>query len=285
MAWSKREQKVWNEIKEWEHQLLEYEPTDFEMTYDKWIERSFEKIDPNIRERFFNNLDNWLFHLNALLQGSQTQIDSRHRILTEARVFNDNITELSDLKSLSIDQLIFLADQQTAKHRLLSFVQGGLSGTGSILMISSDLPAQAIINLRAIQLTAMTYGYDVSTPFEMMLSLKVFHTATLPKRLQAQAWNELIEELKNTDNHYYFYEGDENITNETWLDLPLKQFLKALFIMTFRKKLVQGLPLIGMAIGAGMNFKLTRQVTEAAQRFYQYRFLLEKDDQFDDGLF
>ncbi|UTW68870.1 hypothetical protein KHA80_16210 [Anaerobacillus sp. HL2] len=31
-----------------------------------------------------------------------------------------------------------------------------------------------LLNLRSIQLTAMTYGYDLRTPFEMMLLLTFF---------------------------------------------------------------------------------------------------------------
>lgn len=94
----------------------------------------------------------------------------------------------------------------------------------------------------------MTYGVEVNTPFEMMASLKVFHTATLPPRLQLEGWTSLMEELENRDD-YYFYEGNEEITDITWIEQPVQQLLKALVITLFRKKMIQGIPLVSMAIG------------------------------------
>ena len=64
---------------------------------------------------------------------------------------------------------------------------------GGALSVASDLPAITFINLRLVQLIAMSYGYEVNTPKEMMISLKVFHAGTLPKRLQKFKLDELKE--------------------------------------------------------------------------------------------
>ncbi|MDF0727534.1 EcsC family protein [Cytobacillus sp. S13-E01] len=278
MALTEREQKVLQEIKEWELKLYQYEPTDFEMTYHKWLERSLELIPEQVRKDFFAKLDNWLFHLHAGIQGTQLQLEARQRILTSARTFADDIEDLSDLKNLSIDQLTYLANHQIAKHKLYSFAQGGLTGAGGLLLLGSDIPTMTIINLRVVQLIAMTYGYEVNTPYEMMTSLKVFHAATIPNSMQHRGWEGLIDELNGKNNHFFFYEGSEVLTDESWIDLPLKQIIKAMFIMMFRRRLVQGVPLVGMAIGAGMNYQLTRKVTEYANKYYQLRYLKEKEE-------
>ncbi len=49
-------------------------------------------------------------------------------------------------------------------------------------------------------------------------------------------------------------------------------------IALFRKKLIQGIPLVSMAIGAGANYQLTRKVTEVAHKYYQLRYLKEKEE-------
>ncbi len=277
MSLTAREKQVIEEIKTWEQKLYQYEPTDFEATYNKWLERAFELIPEEVRSEFFLKLDNMLFHLHAAIQGTQLQMDARQRIITSARTFYKDIEDVSDLKNLSIDQLIYLADHQIAKHRLYSVAQGGLTGTGGVLLLGSDLPAMTIINLRVVQLIAMTYGYEVNTPHEMMTSLKVFHAATLPNSIQHKAWKSLIDELDGTDEHFFFYEGSEELTDVTWMAHPLKQLMKAMLIIVFRRKIVQGVPLIGMAIGAGMNYQLTRKVTEFAHKYYQLRYLKEKE--------
>ncbi|MGG0410637.1 EcsC family protein [Peribacillus simplex] len=275
MEFTNREMKLWNEISEWQEKLYQYEPTDLAALYDKWLEQGFALLPENVQQQFFEKLDTWLFHLHAMVQSSQVQIDARERILASARVFNEEIETLSDLNHLSIDQLNYIANQHIAKHRLYSFAQGGMSGSGGMLLLGSDIPAMTVINVRIVQLIAMSYGVEVNTPFEMMLALKVFNAGAMPKRLQGIAWEELIRELQTAEDDY-FYLGIEELTNPSWMEQPLKQLLKALSITVFRKKLVRGIPFISMAIGAGSNYQMTRSVSEFAQKFYQYRYLLEK---------
>lgn len=278
MPLNEREESVLTGIQEWENKLLNYEPNDLEMVYDKSLERSFSLLPEEVQQQFFSAMDSWLFHLHALIQGSQLQMDAKERILTAGRVFHSDIETIEDLKQLNIDQLQYIAQQQIARHRLYSFAQGGIAGSGSSLMLGTDIPAMAVINLRAVQLIAMTYGFEVNTPFEMMSSLKVFHAATLPPRMQGSAWEELKNELKNQEE-FYFYEGKEELTDITWVEQPMKQLFKAMAIYFFRRKSVQGIPFISMAIGAGTNYQLTRKVTDFAHKYYQMRYLHRKNNQ------
>jgi hypothetical protein len=278
MTWTQRDQTVMQELKEWEQKLYSYQPNDFELTYEKYLERTFSLLPEETQTQFFNLLDNWLFHLHAFIQGTQFQTDAKDRILSSGRVFDPQIESINDLRNLEIDQLNYIVQQQIARHRFYSFAQGGLAGTGGTILLSSDLPAMAVINLRAVQLIAMSYGFEVNTPFEMMTSLKVFHMATLPPRLQMDGWDELKSELSNA--HDYLFEGNEKLTDVSWLEQPLKQALKGLAILVFRRKFLQGIPLVSMAIGAGSNYFLTRKVTEFAQKYYQMRYLLNKKNEF-----
>ncbi|WP_413308277.1 EcsC family protein [Bacillus sp. 1P10SD] len=277
MPFTDRETKVWNEINEWEKNLFNYEPNDFQLTYEKYLERSFSLLPETVQKQFFSLVDTWLFHLHGMIQGSQLQMDAKERILSSGRVFIPDIENISDLKNLDINQLQYIAEQHIARHRLYSLAQGGLAGTGSSLLLGMDIPAMAVINLRVVQLIAMTYGYEVNTPYEMMTSLKVFHIGTLPPRIQKEGWILLKDELEKHENPY-FYEGTEEITDITWLEQPLQQLFKAMVIALFRKKMIQGMPLISIAIGAGANYQLTRKVTELAHKYYQYRYLKEKEE-------
>lgn len=273
---SDRDQKVMNDIKSWEQSLYQYETNDFVLAYERYFERAFSLLPEQTQKDFFSVVDTWLFHLHALIQGSQVQHDAKERVLSAGRVFNEDIHQVEDLKQLSIDQLQYIAQQQIARHRLYSFAQGGLSGTGGPVLLGTDIPAIAVINIRSVQLVAMTYGYEVNNPFEMMTSLKVFHAATLPARLQGQGWKQLMDELQST-NEYYFYEGEEDLTNTLWLEQPLRQILKAVTILLLKNKTVQGIPFISMAIGAGVNYQLTRKVTDFAHKYYRIRYLMEKE--------
>ncbi|WP_026801919.1 EcsC family protein [Pontibacillus halophilus] len=272
-------ERVIHDIRSWEEQWEKYRANDFELMYDQWLRQSVDGMGEKSRKRMFHQIDQWLFHTHSYIHGTAFQSEARERILTSGRIFNEEVHELHDMKKLSIDQLSYLAHQHMSKGKIYSFAQGGLTGTGGFILLGVDFPLMMILNLRAVQLISLTFGYEVNHPYEMMISLKVFHAATLPKRLQRQAWNELKEEIKHQDTRFpYFYEGDEELADVTWLEQPLRQLTKTLFIVMFRKKLIQGLPIVSMVAGATMNYQLTRQVTEFALRFYQYRNLYEQGE-------
>lgn len=272
-----QEERLVLEVERWEQTFFEHDPTDFEMMYQKWLNVSLDQMGKEKRSKVLETIDNFLFHLHAMIQNSRFHEEARERILEQAKVFDAEIEDVHDIRQLSIEKLNFMAKQQMAKQRLLSLGQGGVAGMGGIVLLGIDLPAMIAMNMRAIQLIALSYGYDVKRPSEMMIALKVFHVASLPKDLQGGAWDALWDEVQTADNDEWFYTGNEEIADISWIQQPLRQLVKAMVIMLLRKKLIQGVPLIGMAFGATMNYQFSRQVTEVAQRFYQKRLLLERN--------
>ncbi|KAB7705904.1 EcsC family protein [Bacillus aerolatus] len=277
MTWTERDEAVWEEIMAWEQSLAEYVGNDFQYTYSKWLNAALEAIPEEALSAFFAQLDGVLFHMHSLLQGSQFQNEARERILTSARVFREDVEAIADLKKLTLDQIRYLSSQQASRHRLYSLIQGGITGTGGAVPLSTDFAAMVVLNLRAVQVTAMSYGYDPQLPFEMVASLKVFHAATLPNRLKAEGWQELLLELEGSDQ-FYFYNETEQLTDPTWMEGPVKQLGKLLAITLFKNKKMSNLPLISLAIGAGTNYRLTKNITDFAEKYYQYRWLQEKKE-------
>ncbi|WP_299094489.1 EcsC family protein [uncultured Metabacillus sp.] len=272
-----RERAILDEIMLWESELQNDLRTDFQRTFDRWMNHKLNEIPDSMKRLFFKKLDASLFHLHSFIQSSFVQQDAKKQILLSAKALNEDIIDFSDLHKLPIDQLHYLADLQTSKHRLYSFLQGGITGTGGLLLTGIDIPVQTILNLRSIQMVSMCYGYEISNPYEMMTSLKVYHASLMPKHLQYKAWLDLKEELTSDNMMSYFYEGNDDLVNSQSLEFLLKQIAKLSVISLFKRRLVAGLPLISIMIGAGANYQLTRQVTDFANKFYQYRLISEKN--------
>jgi hypothetical protein len=275
MPFTDREEQIWQEIKSWEQDFFTYEPTDFGRTYEKWASGQMDLLPYETQEKIGEYVDSVLFHIHALIQNSQFQLDMKKRLLSEARVFRDDIFEIEDLQKCTIDQLSYMADQQIARNRLLSLTQGGLAGTGGLLFLGTDFPAMIALGIRSVQSIAMHYGYDIQRPSEMMRSLKVYHSATMPKRYQQEKWEELMEEIREEEDPI-FYAGKDVVADISWVSQPIRQIAKTMAIMLLRKKLTQGLPIFGMALGAVMNYQQSRKITEIAHKFYQKRYLMEK---------
>ncbi|MBO1514220.1 EcsC family protein [Metabacillus bambusae] len=277
---SVREQAILDEIRRWESELQNDVRTDFQRTFDKWMNRKMGEIPTSMKRLFFKKLDASLFNLHSFIQSSFVQQDAKKQILLSAKALNEDIQQINDLPMLPIDQLHYLADLQTSKHRLYSLLQGGITGTGGILLSGVDIPAQTILNLRSIQMVSMCYGYEINNPYEMMTSLKVYHASLMPKHLQYKQWHALTKEIDLEDGMYYFYEGNDELANSKSLEFLVKQIAKLSVVSLFKRKLISGIPLVSIMIGAGANYQLTRQVTEFANKFYQYRLINEKNHNF-----
>ena len=76
----------------------------------------------------------------------------------------------------------------------------------------------------------------------------------------------------------------EKLNESMWTRAVALVFEKIGIRLT-KQKLGQSLPVVGIGIGAGMNARLIKRTTEAAELAYRFRFLAEKqgDSAFADG--
>ncbi|WP_332689848.1 EcsC family protein [Halalkalibacter lacteus] len=266
----------WNEIKEWEEAFFISESTDIISTYSRLTERAFDQLGQKRKQKWLTMMDTCLLHLQAWLQHTRSYEETKRRVISHARMFDPHVATIDDLQSLPLEQLDYLAEQLMAKQRLLALGQGGLTGMGGAFLLLSDLPALAVIQLRSLQHLALVYGYDVRRPIEMMNMLKLFHVATIPKSYQADEWDKLIREVEEQDRDHVFYQGDDSIVGDSIFEQLIKQIVKSFVLTMLRKKVIQGVPLVGMAIGAGLNYRFSQQVIDIGQHFYQKRRLLEE---------
>lgn len=276
MEWSKNEKQVWSTIEKWEEEYFTYVPTDFSRAYVKTFDEALARVNPKVRDKTLHIMDNLLFHLHSIILNTQFQQDTKQRVLLAAQAMNKDVEVFEDIKECRLEQLRYIAQHQVAKHRLLSFAQGGLSGAGGLLFLGIDIPASIAAHLRSIQVLALSYGYPINQPYETVLSLRVFHAATLPKEHQQEAWDQLMSEVMNQELNPYLFETEEVVADHKWMRHLVGLVGKGFVIFMLRKRLIQGIPLMGMVYGATANYQLSRQITDFANNFYQKRWLLEK---------
>lgn len=271
MTLTKSDYYYLEKINMWEKELENHPPASMEI-YRKYMELGLSFLPETAKEQVYILLDSSLFHFHSILFNSTFQKNTADKLIHAARLFNEDIFQLEDMKTLTSDQLYYIARQQIAHYRLLSFGQGAASGSGKTSFLLSDFFAILAINLRSIQVIASIYGRPANSPYEIMTVLKVFHAACLPKVLQKEAWNQLMEEL----HHYqeeFFYKGTEEIMNENVFSLLVKQIAKIIFLLHFSKKS----PYFSMFFGGGVNYQLTKKITDFAHNYYQKSYLTLKN--------
>lgn len=255
------------EIAAWENQFF-LAKTNERAPYEQWLEQVTKQLDEEKKQRFFAYLDDVVFRLHAAVMHSKAFDEAHRRIVQTARIFEPTIREIDDFKKLPLETADFIAEQMMAKQRLLAFGQGSLTGVGGLFFLALDLPVLAAIQLQSLQQLALIYGFDPRRAEETEAILKIFHLATLPKRDQRRYWDMLWNDLNRNDFSGFAEQSLE------WL---LKQIAKSLAITFLRKKLIQGVPLLGIAVGAGMNYRFAKEGIELGQRFYQKRKLLNEN--------
>lgn len=266
------EERILTEIKLWENELHDIS-NEFGSYYEDWMQESFERLPLKFKSNFEHFIEQWFLYTYTFLQSTTMQNDAIQRILQTARTYDDTIDTIEDLKELSIEKLTYLAEQQVARNRLYSFTQGGITGTGGWLLLGIDLPLIVTMNLRTVQLIGSSFGYNMNHPIEMLIALKVFHAGSLPKRMQYNSWNELKKSIEQQNS---ILEEKQIVKNEGWYEHIIKQIFKTIAIVSFKKKVIQGVPILSIGIGAVTNYRLARQISDFAKKFYQYRSITEK---------
>ncbi|WP_018921734.1 EcsC family protein [Salsuginibacillus kocurii] len=263
-------------IEEWETEFVTDHTIEAERLSLNWTKDTFERLSKQKQQSVLDRIDQFLFYAQSITLNTKLHQEAEERLINAARVFQSDIQQIEDLGQLRLEQLNYLLLQQTAKQRLLSLGQGGAAGFGGPLLLGTDLICMLLINLRTVQLTAMTYGYDLRSPYELMTALSVFHAASLPKGAREEAWKGLQERMGDEIDPY-FYDEEEDIIDANWLQQPLRQAVKAVVLSSLRKKAIQGLPVIGMAVGATINYRFSQQVSTIARHYYEKRWIIDKE--------
>jgi hypothetical protein len=268
---SKAENYYLEKLEQWENELSNKRPNKLFYIYSDYIKASLSYIPDMQKQIILRSLDNILFHLHTILFNSTFQQKTAQKLMHQARIHNESIFTLKDMKKLNIDQLQAIADKHMANYRILAAAQGALASkhTGFLL---GDFLSMVIINLRAVQVLASIYGRPADSPNEIMTTLKVFCAGCLPYPQRVEAWDELMIELEK-EQQGFFYNGNDEIVQEKMLHTLLTELIKLTFLQLYKGSHT------GAVIGAAANYRFTRNITEVAHRYYQKSYLLSKREE------
>ncbi|WP_433803400.1 EcsC family protein [Actinomycetospora sp. CA-084318] len=158
---------------------------------------------------------------------------------------------------------------------------GGAVGTGGVAAapgagavvsaMAIDAAAGIITANRAVAHVAAYYGYDLDDPAERVLALGVLSmglASDAGKLVAYQQFNGIVQALAR---------------RQAWQQLSKNQVAqvvgavyKALGMTLTKKKLATAVPVIGVAVGAGLNARTLARVVDDAEHAYMERFLREK---------
>lgn len=159
---------------------------------------------------------------------------------------------------------------------------GGAAGAFGALGLMVDVPATIALALRTTRLIGLCYGFGANTEAERVYILDILQLAGANSREQRA---EAIERLAK---------GRAGIDPEEWQKIArlagqttgsvaaTKRVAATLGINLSARKMAQVAPVIGAAVGAGVNAAFQTDVADAAQFAYRARWL-EVNERILDG--
>jgi hypothetical protein len=239
------EQKVINEIIEWERRL--FKPPG-------WLEKTSKTIGTRI-----NNLIPPKVH-NIIT----TTIKSIVRTALFGAEYTPQrpVQRSSDLELADQD-----AQQLFSLYQKIAVAEGAGTGAGGIFLNVVDFPALIAIKMKYLFELAHVYGYDTKHFSERVFVLKVFQLTFSGPEQRAR----LLDSIKRWDVEKLQWHSDVDYSKNMDWETFQKEYRDAI---DFRKML-QMVPGIGAVAGAWANYTILEELRESAMNAFRIRKLKE----------
>lgn len=297
------DQKSWAEIERWRdrklssrtRRLVPSRVRDGAAGAGRWAKDRFDRI-PNAAEfeQAFIGAMGGLIDFGSRVAAASIR---EERIIEAFRAKDHNVQEIADIASLelrAIDKVkpnlaIGYTATSTAEGAAAGFAisggeivagggavlgagAGGAPGIGFVLgVMVADAAAVLLAANRAVAHTAAYYGYDIDQPNERVFALGVLSLGTASETVKAAAYIELNKLVQMLARRATWEQLNQNVVT----GVVQKVFTRLGYRLT-QRKLGQAVPILGTAIGAGMNASVLLSVVDNADHVYRERFLREK---------
>ena len=199
--------------------------------------------------------------------GSSQARARRGRALAELAQRDPNLRRLEALRRADLRLLDEVAWATTRENQVAATLEGFGCGLGGLTLALIDLPMLILVNLDAVGAVATTYGFDLDDPREQdfLIGLLAGGSYALSSLMAGEAdFERPLSEVA----------PDHLAANRA--ALALHGAASQIAARLTRQKLIQLLPILGGAVGAGLNFHYTWSTTRAAVMTYRYRWLVRR---------
>lgn len=151
---------------------------------------------------------------------------------------------------------------------------GAGAAPGAALVIGTlvaDSAAVLLAGQRAIAHIGAYYGYDPEHPDEQLFMLGVLNLGTASEAGKVVAYAEINKLVQSLARNATWEQLNQSVVTK----VVEKVFTRLGFRLT-KVKLGQAVPVMGIAIGAGLNTRFLKRITDDAEQLYRERFLRDR---------
>lgn len=187
----------------------------------------------------------------------------RERIVAELAKRDPRLRTLDRIREGGLELLDQVAWSITLENRVVAALEGLGCGLGGPTLVLVDIPMLLLVNLNAVAAIATVYGFDTGHEAERDFAIALL--AGGPRALR--------QRIAPDDDDEADAPAPETSGRQA---LALHAAAAEIAGRIGRMKLLQTIPILGGAVGAGLNFHYTLQTTRTAVMAYRYRWLLRR---------
>ncbi len=270
MRLSDYEKKARRDIEAWR-----YDEASFLQQVFNWTMRPFDwVVSQVVPEEMVDQASDAIAKFLSTLSDASTWTHDEKGVLKEAKDRDIEVASIEELRDKPLEPIDALARSQFTENAVLAAVEGGGTGLGGAALIIADIPLLFGINFRLIQQISACYGFSIKDPKYRPLVLSIFNVAASGSQ---KAKNEATREMSVAAAafaHDLEYRGraSSDTFREQNRHLP-REIAKNLI----GRKMGQLIPVVGAAVGAGINYWFTMQTAESAVMLFRSMHIERKE--------
>jgi len=195
----------------------------------------------------------------------------RQATVDAVRAVGHEVDSVRDLRGVPLEVLDRISAQSLTHGKIAAGLEGAGMGWGGLMFVAADIPALITLNLRFIGQIGATYGFECDTEQEkqFVLNLLGYSAADQGARVAfAHHLNQIaLAEARRMPWRFM---------DQFAMVQVVKKVAEAMGIRLTHAKLAQLVPVLGAAVGAGVNYSFTHDNLVAARMMYRKRHMMEK---------
>jgi uncharacterized protein (DUF697 family) len=233
--------------------------------YEQEILKELEawKLTMQRRPGFFAGISRRLQHrINRIIpEKVHSAITAAFRVVTKFLLRGSDFLTAKPLMNASLQAREEEVRKQIERYKYAATAEGAITGAGGILLGLADLPLWLTIKIKMLSHIAALYGYDPGDFRERLYIMYVLSLGFSSRKHQRK----VFRILENWEAYVQALPKEEDAFDWRTFQQEYRDFLDI-------AKLLQLVPVIGAAVGAVVNNRLTDKLGDMAMNAYRLRW-------------
>ena len=233
------------------------------------VDMAYKRVPESIKASISQTILSILEKVRSLSQNTVRRQEVYDQL---SELAGQDVRDARAVRRIPVALLDVAAGRIQKNHRNLALVQGGATGMAGLVGIPADLPSLYFLVFREVEELALCYGFPIDSEAEVA---HLFKIVDIGHYVESEEKRKALLELADLQQLLTRGEPIKDL-ERTMVAKSLQALAARLAASLTRRKLLQGVAVIGGLVGASVNSALVMDVGQTAYHSYRRRLVMEK---------